>query len=176
MLDVRYPIGPAPELQTLTPQGRAALLLDLTGLPAMLRDAVDELPDAQLDTPYRPGGWTVRQVVHHVPDSHLNAYVRMKLALTEENPIIRPYDEVRWAELPDALLPVEVSLRLLDALHERWVGLLSQFILDDARWARRFVHPELGRAFSLDGALALYAWHGRHHLAHITRPREQKGD
>lgn len=175
MTDARYPIGPAPEVGALTPAERSALLLDLSGLPMMLRDAVGGLSDARLDTPYREGGWTVRQVVHHVPDSHMNAYVRMKLALTEENPIVRSYDEARWAELPDARLPVGVSLRLLDALHERWVGLLSLFILDDARWARHFVHPESGRTYSLDQALTLYAWHGRHHLAHVVRLREERG-
>ena len=137
-----------------------------------MRGAVDGLSDAQLDTPYRPGGWTVRQVVHHLPDSHLNAYTRCRLALTEASPTIRPYDEARWAELPDARsAPVAVSLALLDALHMRWGLLLSQLGTDD--WSRTFNHPEHRRLISLDEVLAMYAWHGEHHVAHVTRLRER---
>ncbi len=129
------------------------------------------LTPAQLDTPYRPGGWTVRQVVHHVPESHMNAYVRFKLALTEDEPVIKPYDEARWAMLPDiAVAPVEASLALLEALHLRWVALLES--MTNAEFTRRFQHPELGPV-RLDQSLASYAWHGRHHVAHITSLRQR---
>lgn len=127
----------------------------------------------QLDTPYREGGWTVRQVVHHVPDSHMNAYVRFKLALTENEPMVKPYDEAAWAELPDgADTPVEVSLAMLDALHQRWVPVLES--IDEEGWKRAFRHPVIG-VVKLDANLALYAWHGKHHTAHITSLRERNG-
>ena len=130
------------------------------------------LSDPQIDTPYRPGGWTVRQVVHHVPDSHLNAYLRFKLALTEENPTICPYDEQRWAQLPDTMgTPVGVSLMLLEAVHRRWVVLLTA--MQESDWSRTFFHPEHQKAFRLDYVLAMYAFHGRHHVAHITKLRER---
>ncbi len=138
-----------------------------------LRSAVKGLSDPQLDTPYRPGGWTVRQVVHHVPDSHLNSYTRVRLALTEDEPTIKPYLEDRWAELQDARsAPVEVSLRLLECLHARWIGLFRS--LDEAQWKRTFRHPELG-VVSLEKNAALYAWHGRHHVGHIMALRERMG-
>jgi hypothetical protein len=138
-----------------------------------LRAAVAGLDAAQLDTPYRPGGWTVRQVVHHVPESHMNAYIRIKLALTENEPVIKPYDEDAWAKLPDVVpTSIETSLTLLDALHVRWVTLLR--LLDDAQFARAFEHPEWGRV-PIEGAVAQYAWHGKHHTAHITRLRERMG-
>lgn len=134
--------------------------------PARLRAAIAGLSEQQLDTPYRPGGWTVRQVIHHVPDSHMNSYVRFRLALTEDQPVIKAYYEDRWAELPDArTAPVEVSLALLESLHRRWVALLDS--LTEADWKRTFRHPELGPV-SLEQNAALYAWHGRHHTAHIT--------
>jgi len=139
-----------------------------------LRAAVTELTPAQLDTPYRDGGWTVRQVVHHVPDSHLNAYTRMKLALTEDEPVIKPYDEARWAELADVpATPIETSLTLLECLHRRWVLLLRS--LGPKELSRRFRHPEHNRSIDLDEMLALYAWHGRHHVAHITSLRSRMG-
>jgi uncharacterized damage-inducible protein DinB len=139
----------------------------------MLRQAVAGLDEAQLDTAYRPGGWSVRQVVHHVPDSHLNAYVRIKLALTEEEPTIRPYLEARWAELPEARsAPVEVSLTLLDGLHQRWALALKELAPD--AWQRTLVHPESGRQ-TIAQLTALYAWHGRHHVAHITALRQRHG-
>ena len=141
--------------------------------PARFRAAVEGLDDTRLDTPYRPGGWTVRQVVHHVADSHQNAYVRFRLALTEEEPTIKPYDEKKWAELVDArTLPVDVSLQLIHALHHRWVELLSS--LTDAEFTRRFRHPEVG-LMRLDTYLAGYAWHCRHHAAHITGLKERMG-
>jgi len=147
------------------PEQRAQALAALHSLPAELRAAVEALPEAGLDTPYRKGGWTGRQVVHHVADSHLNAYARVKLALTEENPVIKPYEEGLWAELPDALLPVEVSLSLLEALHTRLVSVLES--LGESDWAREWTHPGAGKTFTLDTLLAMYAWHGRHHVAHL---------
>lgn len=137
--------------------------------PARLRAAVSGLSEPQLDTPYRPGGWTVRQVVHHLPDSHINSYVRFKLALTEDTPTIKPYDEALWAKLPDAVAtPIETSLRLMEGLHGRWVGLLES--MSDTDFSRAFRHPEIGMV-RLDQNLALYAWHGKHHVAHINSLR-----
>ena len=139
-----------------------------------MRSAVAGLNEGQLETPYRAGGWTVRQVVHHVADSHLNSYIRFRWTLTEDTPTIKAYDETRWAELPDAkTAPVEVSLKLLESLHVRWVYLLET--LDDEAFKRSFVHPETGEEISLERNLALYAWHGRHHCAHITALRERNG-
>ena len=163
---LRFPVGRFAPPSDVTPADRERWIADLEALPAQLRAIVERMGNAQLDTPYRPGGWTVRQVVHHVPDSHMNAYVRVKLALTEDAPTIKPYDEARWAELPDTRdTPVAVSLALLDALHVRWVTLLRA--LEPADWSRTFVHPEHGRAMSIDTATALYAWHSRHHLGHV---------
>lgn len=171
--DPRFPIGRFQELANPSTEQRAAWIDQIRGLPAELRAAVQGLDDGQLDAPYREGGWTVRQVAHHLPDSHLNAYVRFRLALTEEEPTIRPYDEGRWAELSDARrAPVELSLSLLEALHARWVMLLEAMGTDD--FARRLIHPESGPQ-TLDRVLQLYAWHGRHHLAHITGVRERRG-
>jgi hypothetical protein len=173
MTDLRYPIGPMPRVETFTPPERAVALDVLAACPAHLRAAVSGLTDAQLDTPYRPGGWTVRQVVHHVPDSHLNAYTRFKLGLTEEEPLIRTYEEQIWAELPEArTAPVEVSLRLLEAIHERW--LLALRALTAEAWKRTIRHPQWGTV-TLDGLLAMYAWHSRHHVAHVTRLCEREG-
>jgi hypothetical protein len=173
MTDQRYPIGkfhfdgPPPEEQS------KKFIDEIAHAPANLRAALKGLSDQQLDTPYRPEGWTVRQVAHHVPDSHLNAYVRFKLALTEEEPTIKPYAEDRWAQLADTRsTPVEVSLAMLDSLHDRWVRLLRSLEPED--WKRSFRHPELGLV-SLEKNLALYAWHGRHHVAHITSLRERNG-
>ena len=172
--DLRYPIGRFSLEGEPTDERRQDWIAAIASTPTELRAAVAGLTDAQLDTPYRPGGWTVRQVAHHVPDSHLNAYTRFKLALTEDEPTIKPYDEARWAELPDARsAPVEPSLSLLASLHERWVLLLRQ--LGPEEFARTFHHPEHGRALALGKVLAMYAWHGRHHTAHITRLRERMG-
>jgi hypothetical protein len=171
--DPRYPIGRFAPPAASTPDDRRRRIDEIAGLPASLRAAIDGLTPEQLDTPYRAGGWTVRQLAHHVPDSHLNAYVRVRLALTEEEPTIKPYAEARWAELPDArTLPPEVSLDLLDALHDRWVTLLRALPAD--AWSRRLLHPENG-PMTLDTLLALYAWHGRHHVAHVTSLRERMG-
>jgi hypothetical protein len=140
--------------------------------PARIREAVAGLSDEQLDTPYREGGWTVRQVIHHVPDSHLNAYIRLKLALTEDRPTIKPYDEARWAELIDSRdTPPEVSLALLESLHARWNTLLRSLREED--FQRSFLHPEQQETFTLDGLIAMYSWHGRHHVAHVTALRER---
>lgn len=167
MSDPRFPIGRFSFDGDSSYAARAARIADVEAAPRLLRAALEELTPAQLDTPYRDGGWTVRQVVHHLPDSHMNAYVRFKLALTEEAPTIKPYDEARWAELPDAReTPIEVSLALLDALHRRWVTLLRA--MSSADFSRTFVHPEQGRAMPLDMVLALYAWHGKHHVGHVT--------
>jgi uncharacterized damage-inducible protein DinB len=173
MTDLRYPIGKFQSPASVTDAERAVLVDQIAALPAELRSAVITLDDTQLGTPYREGGWTVRQVVHHVPDSHVNAYTRFKLALTEDVPTIKTYEEAQWAELPEARsAPIGVSLALLDALHQRWVLLLR--VLAPAQFARAFRHPDLG-VMTLDQQIALYAWHGRHHLAHITSLRTRMG-
>ena len=155
------------------PEERNIKIGAIRSLPPILRRAVNGLNDKQLDTPYREGGWTVRQVIHHVPDSHLNAYMRYKLALTEDEPTIKPYAEDRWAQLSDTQsTPVEVSLTLLDSLHTRWVQLLRA--IKPEEWKRNFRHPELGTV-SLEKNLGLYAWHGKHHVAHITELRKRMG-
>jgi hypothetical protein len=172
--DLRYPIGKFALDGDVTEAHRQRWLDDIARGPSALRAAVRGLSPAQLDTPYRPGGWTVRQVVHHVPDSHLNAYVRCKLALTEDEPTIKPYDEARWAELRDSrIVPIDVSLTLLDVLHERWVALLRS--LGPAELRRTMRHPEHGRVMSIEYVMGLYAWHGRHHVAHVTGLREREG-
>jgi uncharacterized damage-inducible protein DinB len=172
-MDLQYPIGHFEWRGENSEDDRRRYLDEIERAPAHLRAAVAGLSEEQLDTPYRPGGWTVRQVVHHVPDSHLNSYARFRLALTEDEPTIKPYDESRWAELTDArTAPIEVSLAFLESLHRRWVLLLRS--LSPADFARRFRHPELG-AVSLDRNLALYAWHGRHHVAHVRSLRERMG-
>ncbi len=172
-MDLSYPIGKYAEPESITPALIAQWIDEIEAAPAQLRQAVHGLDDAQLDTPYRPGGWTVRQVVHHVPDSHLNSYVRFKLAVTEPEPTIKPYDEAKWAELPDGRTgPIEPSLQLLESLHVRWVRLLRS--LSEADWRRKFTHPERGLV-RLDATLGLYAWHGKHHAAHITGLRHRTG-
>ena len=165
-MDPRYPIGQFAWNGPATPEQRSRFIDDIAAAPQRMRSAVAGLTESQLDTPYRDGGWTVRQVVHHVPDSHVNAYTRFKLALTEDVPTIKTYEEAEWAELPEARsAPIGVSLALLDALHERWVLLLR--VLAPTQFARSFRHPELG-LMTIDQQIAMYAWHGRHHLAHIT--------
>jgi hypothetical protein len=174
MTDLRYPIGTFRFDGELTEAQRWQGIDEIAKAPAALRAAVSGLTPDHIETPYRPGGWTVRQVVHHLPDSHLHAYTRFKLALTEDEPTIKPYDEVRWAELSDTrTVPIAVSLTLLEALHERWVALLRS--LTPAEFRRTFHHPEHGRALTLDEALAGYAWHGQHHVAHVTALREREG-
>ena len=164
--DPRYPIGPFNWPRTVSAEEREALMNRLASAPARLRAAVAALTDTQLDTPYREGGWSPRQVAHHVPDSHMNSYIRFKLALTEDEPLIKPYDEAAWATLGDtSATPVETSLTLLEALHSRWVTLLRG--LNEAHWKRTMRHPVNG-LLRLDQVLALYAWHGDHHIAHVT--------
>lgn len=166
----RYPIGKFDKNQEITAAEVEGFVNDIANLPAQMRQVVQGLTNDQLDTPYRPGGWTARQVVHHVADSHMNSYIRFKLALTEEAPTIKPYLEDRWAELADSKTePVEVSLVLLEALHQRWVALLKSLTSTD--WQRTFNHPESGRT-PLAKAAGLYAWHGKHHLAHIKMVRD----
>ncbi len=173
MTDPRFPIGKFHYEGPLSEDQKQTFLADIASAPANLRTAVKGLSDAQLDTPYREGGWTVRQVVHHVPDSHMNSYMRFKLALTEDEPTIKPYAEDRWAELADSkATPIEVSLTMLDSLHDRWVRLLRSLKPED--WKRTFRHPELG-PMTLEKNLALYSWHGKHHVAHVTELRRQRG-
>ena len=174
MADPRFPIGPFQmEPETLTDAARAGFIAQLAAAPAQLRAAVADLNDAQLDTPYRDGGWTVRQLVHNVADSHMNGYIRTKFALTEDAPAIKTYEEADWAKLGDTqTTPIATSLALLDALHERWANLFRS--LTPAEYARTFKHPDWGLV-TVDKQLALYAWHGRHHTAHATSLRERMG-
>jgi hypothetical protein len=168
--DLRFPIGRFALPASVSVEERAELIARLASTPARLRAAVEGLTPRQLDTPYREGGWTVRQVIHHLPDSHMNSYVRFKLALTEDEPVIKPYDEAAWALLRDtAETPIETSLVLLEALHHRWVILLRS--LTEEQWTRTMRHPENGLR-RLDQVLAIYAWHGDHHLAHIANAIE----
>jgi hypothetical protein len=170
--DLRYPIGQFRYEGEPDQHRREQWIEEIAATPANLRAAVAGLSPQQLDTPYRDKGWTIRQVVHHLPDSHLNAYTRIKLALTEDVPVIKPYEEARWAELPDGrTAPIELSLNLLESLHHRWVLLLRQLTPADLR--RRFIHPQHGRPIELQETLALYAWHGQHHVAHITSLRRR---
>lgn len=172
MTDLRFPIGPFERRDLLNPDERRAMIDTIAAAPARMREAVAGLSDEQLDTPYRDGGWTVRQVVHHVPDSHLNAYTRLKLALTEDDPLIRPYDEALWAGLSDSRdTPIEISLTLLESLHARWVTLLRSLSDDDFR--RTLRHPDHSGILTLDWLVAMYEWHSRHHVAHITSLRER---
>ncbi|HSZ62107.1 MAG TPA: bacillithiol transferase BstA [Terriglobales bacterium] len=175
MPDPRYPIGKFSYSGPLTAEQKHRCLTDIEQTPARLRAALSELSDEQLNTPYRDGGWTLRQLAHHVPDSHMNSYIRCKLALTEDNPTVKPYMEDLWAELPEAKqAPIEISLALLDSLHQRWIWILMLRKLTDADWQRTFRHPDLG-PMSLEKNLALYSWHGRHHVAHVTALREKMG-
>ena len=174
MSDPRYPIGPFAVEGEITAAQREAWIAAVAEAPSQFRAAVHGLGETQFDTPYREGGWTVRQLVHHVADSHMNGYIRFKLGLTEENPTIKPYMEARWAELPDtAGTPIGVSLVLLEAVHRRWVVLLRATA--EAQWTRTVFHPEYQESFPLERLLALYAWHGKHHAAHITALRDRMG-
>ncbi len=168
--DLRFPVG---KFDLANYSSRAENINTIANLPPNISTAVDGLSDEQLDTRYRPEGWTLRQTVHHIADSHANSIIRFKLALTEdEPPTIRPYYEDRWAELADSRLPVDVSLQMIDAIHTRWVDLLHSMI--DSDFQREFIHPETGN-WTLEKALAQYAWHSRHHTAHITGTRERHG-
>lgn len=171
-MEEKYPIGKFEFDGEITDSVIKQWINEIEMLPKLLREAVSDLTNEQLDTPYRSGGWTVRQVVHHLSDSHMNAYVRFKLALTEENPIIKPYKEGEWAKLPDYKLPIDVSLSLLESLHIRWTKLLHS--LNPADMDKTFIHPDLGEV-SVGKNIGIYAWHGRHHLAHITALCNRKG-
>jgi uncharacterized damage-inducible protein DinB len=171
-IDARFPIGRFKRPETITPHQRMAAIATLAEFPGRLSEAVEGLTTEQLDTPYREGGWTVRQLVHHIADSHMNAYIRVRLALTEDWPTISPYDEKAWAKLHDSAAPAGWSVALVDNLHARWVVMLES--LEDEQWERGVKHPENG-PMSVELATQLYAWHSRHHLAHITRLREREG-
>ncbi len=169
---LRFPIGRFAVVSDPTPADRRRWRDAIAATPADLRRVVADLSETQRSTPYRPGGWTVRQVVHHIPDSHMNAYVRFKLALTEDEPTIRPYDEAAWARMPDGdHADLEPSLRLLESLHVRWVQVIDAVAADE--WRRTLIHPEVGPV-DLDEMLQSYAWHGAHHIAHIAHLRERR--
>ena len=171
--DLRYPVGKFDMQGELTDAQRPTLIQQIAEVPANLRAAVKGLNEQQLETPYRPGGWTVRQVVHHLPDSHMNSYIRFKLAVTESQPQIKPYEEQLWAELVDGkTAPIEISLQLLEVLHQRWVMFLQS--LKPSDFSRTLLHPANG-VMTVDTLLCLYAWHGRHHVAQITSLRERMG-
>ncbi|MBB5341228.1 YfiT family bacillithiol transferase [Tunturiibacter gelidoferens] len=171
-VDPRFPIGVFEAPTSISADERTGAVASLAELPEQLRNAVDGLSSAQLGTPYREGGWTLRQVVHHVADSHMNAFVRVKLALTEDWPAVKSYDEGAWAKLHDMAAPVEWSLELVEALHARWVMLLQS--LDEQQWQRGYLHPEDGRV-TVEMSALTYAWHSRHHVAHITHLRAKEG-
>ena len=171
--DLRYPIGKFTYAGPPAPAERGRMIHEIAETPELLKNAVSGIPESCLDTPYRAGGWSVRQIVHHVADSHLNSYVRTKLALTEEVPVIKPYDQDLWAALPDSRqVSVEVSLLLLDALHRRWVTLLRS--MAEEQFKRTLRHPEMG-VLALERIVALYAWHGKHHTAQIIGTRQRNG-
>lgn len=167
--DPRYPIGRFEAPGAISESERTRLIEIVASAPGRLRDAVQGMTAQQLDTPYRKGGWTVRQVIHHVPESHMHAYIRFKLALTEDDPVVKPYNEAAWARLHDVPdTPVDTSLALLDCLHRRWVILMRG--MSDEEWRKRYIHPESDRgSMVLDYVLAMYAWHGEHHIAHVRQ-------
>jgi|KBSMisStaDraftv2_1062788.scaffolds.fasta_scaffold524767_1 uncharacterized damage-inducible protein DinB len=171
-VDPRYPVGKFEQPETITLEDRSNAIASLAEMPEHLRNAVEGLSSAQLNTPYREGGWTVRQLAHHIADSHMNAFIRVRLALTEDWPTIKPYDEQAWATLHDSAAPVEWSLELVESLHARWVMLLQS--LTDEQWQRGYRHPENG-PMSVEVATLMYAWHSRHHVAHITHLRAAGG-
>ncbi len=170
--DLSYPIGKFDKNLEITAALKQEYIKEIAGLPKKLKAAVENLSDEQLDTPYRPKGWTVRQTVHHIADSHLNSFIRFKLALTEDMPTIRPYFEDRWAELEDSRLPIDYSMRITEGVHARWTTLLES--MSDEDFVRQLVHPETGE-WTLEKMLGLYAWHSRHHTAHITKLRDRNG-
>jgi uncharacterized damage-inducible protein DinB len=172
-MDLRYPIGKY-EPQPFSDKQKRAWLQDIQFLPGLMEQAIENLDERQFDTPYRDGGWSVKQVVHHVADSHLNAYTRFKLGLTEDNPTIKPYEEAEWAKLRDVeVVPVNISITLLYALHTRWHAAIRD--ISDEQWKRTVIRPDTNKEMSLWYLLGTYAWHGKHHVAHITSLRERKG-
>jgi uncharacterized damage-inducible protein DinB len=170
--DLRFPIGKYDKDSEITPEQRKQFVKEIAELPDDLREAVKNLTGEQLDSPYRPGGWTARQVVHHVGDSHMNSLIRFKLALSEDNPTIRPYAEDLWAQTAEYKMPVEVSLNLIDSIHQRWATLLDS--LSDEDFARTINHPESGK-WTLESLLGMYVWHGKHHMAHINNLKKRNG-
>jgi len=173
MEKLQYPIGKFQKPIIITDVELRNWISEIEEFPNHLRKATQDLYNPQLDTPYRPEGWTIRQVVHHCADSHMNSFIRFKLALTEENPTIKPYWEDRWAELPDSKsMPIEFSIQLLESLHARWVVLLRS--LSESDFAKTFVHPEHGKIFTLAENTGIYAWHCNHHLAHIAELRKRE--
>jgi hypothetical protein len=173
MEDVRYPIGKFAPQESYTGQEVAQFITRIESLPAKLESVVNGLTDQQLDTPYRDGGWTLRQVIHHISDSHLNSYIRFKWTLTEDTPLIKAYDEKAWATTAETKLPPDISLTLLRALHVKWTMLLKQLTSEDL--AKKFLHPETQKHVPLDRLIHLYAWHGDHHLGHITGLKSRMG-
>lgn len=171
-MDLRFPIGPFKCDEKITLSQVELWINEIQNLPSNLRSVVGKLDDSQLDVPYRQGGWTIRQVVHHIADSHMNAYIRFKLALTEDNPTIKTYEESSWADLIDSKLSVDISLHLIEFLHMRWVALLSSLTEQDLK--KVFTHPDSGLV-TIERNIGIYAWHGKHHLAHITSLIETKG-
>jgi hypothetical protein len=171
-LDPRYPIAAHAPPPVITHADIQSAIATIAGLPALLRAATNDLADAQIDAPYRPGGWTVRQLIHHIADSHSTALIRVHLALTEDWPTVKPYDEAAWARLPDYAAPIAISLNIIENVHARWALLLNA--LDSAQWQRGFLHPERGPS-TLEQATLLYQWHSLHHLAHITELRRREG-
>lgn len=171
MSEIKYPIGPYQSKKDATPRDVALWIDEIEQLPGQLKKATTSLTKDQLDTRYRKDGWTLRQVVHHIADSHLNGYTRIKLALTEDRPTLKPYSQDAWAELPDSSTSIHSSLLLIEGLHERWVSLLKS--LDEAQLNREIIHPKSG-TMTVKSLIGLYAWHGKHHLAHITHFKEQK--
>ncbi|MEP7037914.1 MAG: YfiT family bacillithiol transferase [Acidobacteriota bacterium] len=169
--DLRFPIGKFDKNIEVTPELRKSFIKTISDLPKNLENAVADLNDEQLDTPYRPEGWTVRQTVHHVADSHLNSYIRFKLALTEDAPTIRPYYEDRWAELADSRMPIDVSIKIIEGIHSRWANFLNA--MSDESFKKLLIHPESGE-WTLEKMLGLYDWHSKHHTAHITNLRERE--
>lgn len=173
MRDDRYPVGAFKGKESYSGEEIESLIKQIEGLPDRLEATIKGFSQSQLDTPYRTEGWTVRQVIHHVADSHMNAYIRMKWTLTENRPIIKAYDEKAWAETPETKLDVELSLHLIKSLHVKWTALIRSFSDNDLK--KEFIHPETNKAVSMMRMIALYAWHGNHHLAHITTLKEKKG-
>ena len=170
--DLKYPIGNFDKNIEITPELRNGFIQTIEDLPQKLREAVEDLSEEQLETPYRPEGWTVRQTVHHVADSHLNMFVRLRLALTEDTPTIRPYEEAEWAKLADAKMPLYVSFKIIEGVHARLTIMLKS--LTDEQFKRRLIHPDSGE-WTVESMLGLYDWHSKHHTAHITRLRERNG-
>ncbi len=171
--NLKYPVGRFDWSRQVSKEDRIKAIQTIAAFPAKMRDAVKSLNDAQLNTPYRPDGWTIRQVVHHCPDSHMNAYIRFKLALTENSPTIKPYEQTEWAKLPDSKLDPEVSLQLIESVHKRWVTIMEN--MTDEEWELGWIHPDHNAFQAMKQVVTLYGWHCEHHRAHITRLKDRMG-